>query len=165
VAGGKPIISILCRDLVFSGHYIHKWPKNSWLKLIQLLQSDGFCVVLLLPGYPSKPSYFLNDGRAISLWKMYGESENFVDLQIAFLKKSACSVATVSGAAPYGYLIDTPFIYMLATNNVCYRELYDVWKSTYKNQVQYLFGNGSVESISVDTCYRKVKENCGSTIY
>jgi hypothetical protein len=158
VAGGKPIISILCRDLVFSGHHIHKWSENSWLRLIQLLQSDGFCVVLLLPGYPSKPSYFSDGSGAISLWKMYGESENFVDLQIAFLKKSVCSVATVSGAVHYGYLVDIPFIYMLASDNISYKELYDIWKKPYKNHVQYLFGDGSVEGISVDTCYRRVKK-------
>jgi len=165
MAKGKPIVSILCRDLVFSGHHVHKWSEESWLSLIRLLQSDGFCVALLLPGYSSKPSYFSKgDGEAVSLWKMFGDSENFVDLQIAFLKKSVCSVATVSGAVMYGYLVDNPFIYMLATDNVCYRELYDVWRSPYKNQVQYLFGRGSVESISVDACYRKVKENCGSAV-
>jgi hypothetical protein len=159
VAGEKPIISILCRDLVFSGHHIHKWSENSWLKLIQLLQLDGFCVVLLLPGYPSKPSYCLdNNGGAISLWKMYGESENFVDLQIAFLKKSVCSVATVSGAVFYGYLVDVPFIYMLATSSVCYKGLYDIWSEPYENQVRYLFGNGSVGDISVDTCYKEIKK-------
>ena len=158
LAKDKPIISILCRDLIFSGHYIHKWPEQYWLEMIHRLQLDEFCVVLLLPGYSSKPSYLTNmENGIINLWKIFKDSENFVDLQIAFLNKSICSIATVSGAAHYGYLTGNPFLYMLAAENE-YKQLYDVWKSRYNNKVQYLIGNGTVENISVENCYKKLQE-------
>ena len=154
---GKPIISILCR-IMFRENGTNMWYEENWKELIEKLQREDFCVVLFLPNYSNKPSFLDNTNMdVINIGRLFGESESLTDMQIAFMTKSLCSVATVTGAVMYGYLIGTPFIYMLSSENSEYKKLYDTWKSRYDSKIEYLFGQGDVKDISVDKCFKSLK--------
>jgi hypothetical protein len=151
VSKGRPIVSLLCRNL-FLENKIHAWPESKWEEIARKFDSEGYCTILLLAEYPSKPN-FLNS-TSISLWKLFGNAENFVDLQIACLNLSACMVTTVCGAVMLGYLTETPTVYLLASQNEYFR-LHEVWRSRYNQKLKYLFGKDDVDKISVQQCHQE----------
>jgi len=160
IINGRKAVSILSRQINLNND-VHMWTEKKWMALVDKLLNSGFCIINALPRYPQKPSLMTSapDDRIIDLHALYGASDSLTDMQTAFIQKSACMIATVTGAIMYGYLTGTPFIYMLASDTEYkYKRLYDTWKSRYKEKTQYLFGNGSVDTISVDDCYQVVLE-------
>lgn len=151
ISKGRPIVSLLCRNLSIENK-IHAWPESKWEEIAHKFDSEGFCTFLLLPEYPTKPN-FLNN-ISVNLWKTFGNSENFVDLQMACLNLSSCMITTVTGALMLGYLTETPMVYMLASQNEYYK-LYEVWRSRYNQKLRYIFGDGNVNNISVQQCYQE----------